>query len=207
MSVSQWWPLALLCLLGAMSPGPSLAIVVRHTVTGGAREGVICAVAHGFGIFLWAALMVSGLGALLLAQPTWFDGLRALGAVFLLYLGCGALMAERGASADTGQTNSGGGKAVREGLVMALSNPKVAVFFAALFSQFIQPDATVKTQLMIAATAAVIDALWYTMVAALLSRPAWSGRFMQHGGLLDRGFGVILIVLSAAVLWSIWQPI
>jgi len=207
MPVSQWWPLALVCLLGAMSPGPSLAVVVRHSITGGTRAGVICAFAHGFGIFLWAALMVSGLGALLLAQPTWFNGLRALGAVFLLYLGSGALMAQRGASADTGQTNSGGGKAVREGLFMALSNPKVAVFFAALFSQFIQPDATVKPQLIIATTAAVIDALWYTVVAVLLSRPAWAGRFMHHGGLLERGFGVILIMLSAAVLWSIWQPL
>ncbi|OUU54128.1 MAG: hypothetical protein CBC12_01760, partial [Candidatus Puniceispirillum sp. TMED52] len=178
MSVSEWWPLALLCLLGAMSPGPSLAIVVRHTVTSGTRAGVICAFSHGFGIFLWAALMVSGLGALLLAQPTWFDGLRALGAGFLMYLGCRALMAQRGASANTGEANSGGGKAVREGLAIALSNPKVAVFFAALFSQFIQPDATMMAQLMIATTAAVIDALWYTVVAVLLSRPAWSGRFM-----------------------------
>ena len=90
---------------------------------------------------------------------------------------------------------------------MALSNPKVALFFAALFSQFIQPDARVKTQLIIATTAAVIDALWYTVVAVLLSRPARSGRFIPHSGLLDRGFGVILIVLSAAVLWSIWQPL
>ena len=211
MTLSAWLSLALVCLLGAMSPGPSLAIVVRHTVTSGARAGVICAFSHGFGIFLWAALMVSGLGALLLAQPAWFDGLRALGAGFLLYLGCRALMAKRGAFADAGRANSGGGKSAKkaaiEGLVIALSNPKVAVFFAALFSQFIQPDATLKTQLVIATTAATIDALWYTVVAMLLSRPAWSGRFMQHGGLLDRGFGVILIVLSAAVLWSIWQPL
>jgi threonine/homoserine/homoserine lactone efflux protein len=206
MSVSGWWPLALLCLLGAMSPGPSLAIVVRHTGISGARAGVICAVAHGFGIFLWAALMVSGLGALLLAQPTWFEGLRALGAGFLLYLGCRALMAHRGPSANTIDAKSGGSKAAREGLVVALSNPKIAVFFAALFSQFIQPNATLSVQFMIATTAAVIDALWYTVVAVLLSQSSWSGRFMQHGGLLDRGFGVILIVLSAAVLWSIWQP-
>ena len=90
---------------------------------------------------------------------------------------------------------------------MALSNAKVAVFFAALFSQFIQPDATLKAQLMIAITAAVIDALWYMVVAILLSRPVCSGYLTQHGSLLDRGFGVILIVLSAAVLWSIWQPL
>jgi len=190
-----------------MSPGPSLAIVVRHSVTSGTRAGVICAFSHGFGIFLWAALMVSGLGALLLAQPTWFDGLRALGAAFLLYLGCRTLMAQRGATAITREANGGGGKAAIEGLVIALSNPKVAAFFAALFSQFIQPDARLKTQLMIAITVALIDALWYTVVAMLLSRPARSRRFMRHGALLDRGFGVILIMLSAAVLWSIWQPI
>ena len=95
MTLSAWLSLALVCLLGAMSPGPSLAIVVRHSVTSGTRAGVICAFSHGFGIFLWAALMVSGLGALLLAQPTWFDGLRALGAGFLLYLGCRALAAQR----------------------------------------------------------------------------------------------------------------
>ena len=211
MTLSAWLSLALVCLLGAMSPGPSLAIVVRHSVTSGTRAGVICALSHGFGIFLWAALMVGGLGALLLAQPSWFDGLRALGAGFLLYLGCRALMAQRGVAADTGQANSGGGKSSRkaatEGLVIALSNPKVAVFFAALFSQFIQPDATLSAQLMIAATAAVIDALWYIVVALLLSRPACSGYFTQHGSLLDRVFGVILVVLSAALLWSIWQPL
>ena len=207
MTLSAWLSLALVCLLGAMSPGPSLAIVVRHSVTSGTRAGVICALSHGFGIFLWAALMVSGLGALLFAQPTWFDGLRALGAGFLLYLGCRALMAQRGASANTRAVNSGAGKAAREGLVIALSNPKVAVFFAALISQFIQPDATLKTQLMIAITAAMIDALWYMVVAILLSRTVWSGYLTQHGSLLGRGFGVILIVLSAAVLWSIWRPL
>ena len=207
MTLSAWLSLALVCLLGAMSPGPSLATVVRHSVTSGPRAGVICAFSHGVGIFFWAALMVSGLGALLLAQPTWIDGLRALGAGFLLYLGFRALMVQHGASANTRESNGGGGKAARDGLAIALSNPKVAVFFAALFSQFIKPDATLKTQLMIAFTAAMIDVLWYIMVAILVSRPVWSGYLTQHGSLLDRGFGVILIVLSAAVLWSILQPL
>ena len=84
MTLSAWLSLALVCLLGAMSPGPSLAIVVRHSVTSSTRAGVICAFSHGFGIFLWAALMVSGWGALLLDKPTWLDGRRTLGAGFLL---------------------------------------------------------------------------------------------------------------------------
>ena len=79
----QWFPLALVCLLGAMSPGPSLAVVARHTVVAGTRAGVVCAVTHGCGIFCWALLMVSGLGAILLTQPAWFDTIRYLGAAFL----------------------------------------------------------------------------------------------------------------------------
>ena len=68
MTLSAWLSLALVCLLGAMSPGPSLAIVVRHSVTRGTRAGVICAFSHGFGIFLWAALMV--LSLIHISEPT-----------------------------------------------------------------------------------------------------------------------------------------
>ena len=129
MTLGQWLPLALLCLLGAMSPGPSLAVVTRHALAGGTHAGVICAVSHGFGIFLWAALMMSGLGAMLLAQPTWFDGLRALGAMFLLYLGSRAFFSRRrGPPSSVSQVIDGGRKAVWEGFFIALSNPKVAVF-------------------------------------------------------------------------------
>ena len=93
MSLAQWLPLALVCLLGAMSPGPSLAVVLRHSLAGGAPAGVLCALAHGVGIFVWALLMISGLGALLVTQPAWFDALRVAGALFLLYVGTRALMA------------------------------------------------------------------------------------------------------------------
>ena len=205
MTLGQWLPLARLCLLGAMSPGPSLAIVTRHSLVSGTRAGVVCALSHGAGIFLWAALMASGLGAVLLAQPAWFEGLRVTGAGFLLYLGARALLTQDGGiPADRQESVAGVGKAATEGIVIALSNPKVALFFAALFSQFIQPDATPSTQLVIATTAAVIDALWYSVVAVLLSRPLWSSRLTRYGHLLERGFGVILIMLSAAVLWSVF---
>ena len=205
MTLGQWLPLALVCLLGAMSPGPSLAIVSRHSVISGPRTGFVCAVSHGAGIFLWAALMTSGLGAVLLAQPGWFEGLRLTGAALLFCLGAHAVLSQNsGVPADRRGSVAGVGKAAMEGMFIALSNPKVALFFAALFSQFIQPDAAPITQLVIASTAAVIDALWYSVVAVLLSRPLWSSRFTRYGGLLERGFGVILITLSAAVMWSMF---
>ena len=51
------------CVLGAMSPGPSLAVVLRNTVAGGRLRGVMTGLGHGIGFFFYALLAVSGLAA------------------------------------------------------------------------------------------------------------------------------------------------
>jgi threonine/homoserine/homoserine lactone efflux protein len=78
----------------------------------------------------------------------------------------------------------------------------VAVFFAALFSQFIRPEATLAEQLMVASTAGAIDTMWYIIVAATLSNQMILERVKSRAALLNRCFGAILIVLSLAVLVS-----
>ncbi|MDB2688054.1 LysE family translocator [Luminiphilus sp.] len=186
-----------------MSPGPSLAVVMRHSASTGVRAGLACAIAHAFGIFLWAMLMVGGLGALLLAQPAWFDVIRASGALFLMYLGVRALLNNEAEmpTFENGDSAIASYRAAREGLLIALSNPKIAIFFAALFSQFIQPQAPLMKQVAIAVTAAVIDALWYALVSVSVSRAAI---VVSHITLLNRLFGAILVALSLAVFWSLW---
>ena len=204
MSESQWLSLALVCLLGAMSPGPSLVVVVRQSFGGGSREGIACAVAHGFGIFLWAVIMVSGLGALVIASPDLFAAFRFVGAAFLFYLGIQALRATSAGSEEvTAPFDENHGSPAREGFLIALTNPKIAVFFAALFSQFIRPDAPAVEQWMIAGTAAIIDILWYAAVALLLSRTAVLAQFQRHNLLLSRVFGAILIALAFSVVFAV----
>lgn len=208
MSLAQWLPLALVCLLGAMSPGPSLAVVLRQSVAGGAPAGVLCALAHGVGIFVWAMLMISGLGVLLISQPAWFDALRAAGALFLLYIGARALMAspDEAPSRELSGRASVGLRAAGEGLLIALSNPKIAIFFAALFSQFIRPGAALREQLLIAATAAGIDAVWYAVVAVSLSQLGAQRSWRPQLNLLNKVFGAILIAIATVVVWSVLLP-
>ena len=206
MSLAQWLPLALVCLLGAMSPGPSLAVVLRHSLAGGAQAGVLCGLAHGVGIFVWALLMISGLGALLVTQPAWFDALRVAGALFLLYIGTRALIASPDdvPSTEVSGGPSAGRRAAGEGLLIALSNPKIAIFFAALFSQFIRPGAALSEQLLIAATAAGIDALWYAVVAVSLSQIGARRSWQRQSNLLNKVFGAILVATATVVVWSVW---
>jgi len=204
MSESQWLSLALVCLLGAMSPGPSLVVVVRQSFAGGSRAGITCAIVHGVGIFLWAAMMVSGLGALVIASPDLFLAFRFAGAVFLIYLGIQSLRATSAGSEEvTAPFDGNHGSPAREGFLIALTNPKIAVFFAALFSQFIRPDAPAVEQWMIAGTAAIIDILWYAAVALLLSRTAVLAQFQRHNLLLSRVFGAILIALAFSVVFAV----
>jgi threonine/homoserine/homoserine lactone efflux protein len=204
MSESQWLSLALVCLLGAMSPGPSLVVVVRQSFAGGSRAGITCAIAHGVGIFLWAAMMVSGLGALVIASPDLFLAFRFAGAVFLIYLGIQSLrVTPAGSEEVTAPFDGNHGSPAREGFLIALTNPKIAVFFAALFSQFIRPDAPAVEQWMIAGTAAIVDILWYAAVALLLSRTAVLAQFQRHNLLLSRVFGAILIALAFSVVFAV----
>ena len=199
----EWAPLALVCLLGAMSPGPSLAVVIRNSLGGGVGSGIFCAFSHGLGIFVWAGLMVGGVGFLILQQPVWFEMIRLLGAVFLLYMGIRVGMSlSKGVTAERPEEQIGKIQAAVEGFVIALSNPKIAIFFAALFSQFIKPEADLTEKVILAGTAAGIDALWYSVVALMVSRPMILERIRGKGVLLNRTFGLILVVLAISVLLS-----
>ena len=65
--------------LGAISPGPSLMVVLRNTMIGGRRQGVMCALGHGLGFGMYAGLAVFGLIVLLEEAPTVFTGLQLVG--------------------------------------------------------------------------------------------------------------------------------
>src|SRR6056297_690961 len=69
MPLSLWFSLAAVCAMGAMSPGPSLALVLRHTLGGGRLPGIAAALAHALGVGFYALLTVWGLGALIVRFP------------------------------------------------------------------------------------------------------------------------------------------
>ena len=64
MELTVWLSLLFVCLLGAMSPGPSLAMVIRHTLGGGPLKGITCAWAHALGIGVYALVTLAGLAGI-----------------------------------------------------------------------------------------------------------------------------------------------
>lgn len=202
MTLATWLTVVTICVLGAMSPGPSLAIVLKQTLTGGRRHGIITAIAHGLGVGLYAFLSIMGLAAIITASPTAFSVLQWGGALYLAWLGLKGLMAKHTGDGDLPDTPTTA-NAARDGFLVVFLNPKIAVFFLALFSQVVGTDTSTLAKFGYAATAMVIDGLWYLTVAWLFSNPKWLAQLKRKSVWFERIFGAILVALAGRLVFGI----
>ena len=93
MPFESWLYLCLICLLGASSPGPSLLVIIKHSVADGRRAGIRASVGHGIGVFIYALASASGLSFILDTNPFLFSIIQILGALFLIWIGFSTVMA------------------------------------------------------------------------------------------------------------------
>ena len=197
---SDWLLLTLVCAVGAMTPGISLAVITRHTLRHGHRAGMAAGLAHGLGIALWATATVAGLSLLLRRYPQ-LEWLLALGgSVFLLWMAVQSWRAAGRPLAAEPALVSGLHSAMRDGFSIAFLNPKVALFFIAVFSQFLSTDLTLGGRAQMVATSAIIDGGWYALVAMLLGRSRILPWLRDHHAGLERGTAIILLVVAISVL-------
>lgn len=202
MTLATWLAVVSICMLGAMSPGPSLAVVLKQTLSGGRRNGVAAALAHGFGVGLYALLSIVGLAAVVTTSPLAFSILQWGGAAYLVWLGFKSLFHPSNPEGDLPEVSTTT-NAARDGFLVVFLNPKIAVFFLALFSQVVGSDSSFAAKLGYAATAMVIDGAWYMLVAGLFSNPLWFGRLRKNAVWLERLFGVILVALAGRLVAGI----
>ncbi|MGB1263324.1 MAG: LysE family translocator [Cognaticolwellia sp.] len=202
MELHLWLSLVVICILGALSPGPSLALVIKNTLNGGASQGYATAISHGLGVALYAAITATGIGLLIVQSPMLFNAIKYAGAAFLLYLGVKALMSKKqniqfAQQAEVLDPTINGW---RDGFLIAFLNPKLAIFFMALFSQFVEPDAGWQQKAMMTATVGSIDMLWYVIIAFTMSRGPILDKLKANSHIVDKVTGSFLILLAARVV-------
>ncbi|MCW8332137.1 LysE family translocator [Photobacterium sp. SDRW27] len=201
MTFSIWLSLLMISILGAMSPGPSLAMVAKHSLAGGRLHGVVTSWAHACGVGFYALLTLLGLAVLLQQSPTVFSVITYAGAAYLAYLGVNALRSKGGVAAKLAAGEPASLlEAARDGLMISLLNPKLALFFIALFSQFVAVGTEMTSRAVIVATPLLVDGLWYTLIAFVLSNPKVLDKLRLKAQLIDRLSGVVLILLALRVV-------
>ena len=190
--------MSFVCAMGAISPGPSLVVVLRNTVSGGRILGVMTGIGHGIGLTVYAFIAVMGLSSVLIANEQIFKSLQWAGVLVLIWLAFN-LITNKPSNA-TKSYNSSGRRGFLEGFMISFLNPKILVFMVAVFSQFINPDITNIGRFIMAIVAGVIDTTWYVLVAMVFSGTSMVDKLRLHAGIIDRFIGIVLLALAMILI-------
>ena len=202
MALSSWLSLFVVCILGAVSPGPSLVAVMKSTVQGSKLHGLITAIFHAAGIGIYAFLVAAGLAVVITGTPWLFKILTYLGAAYLAWLGYRSINSTSVVFTDLQQQPSGLPlrQAAVDGFLISFLNPKIAVFFLALFSQFVTPGSTLGTKLLMALMATLCDGIWYCLIASIAGHNKILPALRKKADIVNRLCGVLLIALAMRIL-------
>lgn len=199
-----WVQFATICIVGAMSPGPSMALIIRNSIKYGRVSGILSSVGHAIGIGIYAAVSVAGLQIILINNIFLFNTIQFCGSVFLLVLGILFLR-------DTGQKLSIQDKqksvnSFMQGFAISILNPKILIWFAAIFSQFIEISSTNFIKLTMVLIASSIDGLWYIILTIIVTGFGLKQFLENNTKIIQNISGTVLIFISIIILYNTLSP-
>ncbi len=199
-----WVQFATICIVGAMSPGPSMALIIRNSIKYGRVSGILSSVGHAIGIGIYAGVSVAGLQIILINNIFLFNTIQFCGSVFLLVLGILFLR-------DTGQKLSIKDKqksvnSFMQGFAISILNPKILIWFAAIFSQFIEISSTNFVKLTMVLIASSIDGLWYIILTIIVTGFGLKQFLENNTKIIQNISGVVLIFISIIILYNTLSP-
>lgn len=203
-----WLALLAVDIAVVIVPGPNFFMAVRNTTLYGRRAGVFTALGFGLGIGVHAALCILGVGALIAYSELWFDVIKYAGAAYLIYLGIRALVEKKqvrdplAEPLPEGKVVLSASGSFVSGLVTTLLNPKAILFFVALFTQFINASMPLWQQALLGLTCAVIESLWFTLVAYVLTTPRVEKAFLKASNAINRVCGALFIMLGIRLVFT-----
>jgi threonine/homoserine/homoserine lactone efflux protein len=124
-----------------LTPGPDMLFCLATGLKGGPRSGLLAALGAASGEVVHISASAVGLAALVRAAPLLFDGVRILGAAYLVLLGARALRNRNEGIGGKPEHGARSDRAYWRGLLTNLLNPKMALFSIAFLPQFVDPHA------------------------------------------------------------------
>ena len=176
-----------------LTPGATTALVVRNAARGGRRHALLTTSGNSLGVLAWGCFAAVGIATVVATSAAVFDAVKLAGAAVLIIIGLRSIRSGPGNDA----LPAPGASAFRAGVLTSLANPKLAVFFVALFPQFIPRGAAVlPCALAMVGVIGALDLVWYSLLAWLVARAKRA--FVAGGGgrRIERLTGAVLVGLG-----------
>jgi threonine/homoserine/homoserine lactone efflux protein len=199
---------ALASLILIAIPGPSVLFVITRGVVLGRRAALATVIGNCTGVYVQVAAVALGLGVVIQRSAAVYDAVKLIGAAYLVFLGVRTYQRRRLLALALGApvAPKSDRRILREGFVVGLTNPKAAVFFAAILPQFTEPSlGHVPLQMLVLGVvfiviALVLDGAWALVAGTARERLTASPRRLDAiggaGGVVLVGLGVGLLSTS-----------
>lgn len=203
--MSAFLTIVIIHLVGAASPGPDFLIVTRNTLTYSKRAGIFTAAGLGLGILIHVSYSLVGIGLLISQSIVLFNIIKYIGAAYLLFIGWKALThktAVKKIESTVQREDIKPMKALRIGFLTNVLNPKVSLFFLALFTQVINPSTPLWLQAGYGVYMSLATFVWFAGIANILSLSIIKKSFAKIQTVAERVMGGLLIALGLKVALS-----
>lgn len=180
------------CFVAIVVPGPTVTLIIANSLTHGTRAGLLNVAGAQVAVAIMIATLVFGLSSVIAAVGWWFDWVRILGAIYLVWLGLKLLRSSGDLAAPGGAPPPRGGFFLQGFLVMA-SNPKTLLFFGAFIPQFVDPSGNPVTQVAVLGLTAMAVGIVSDGAYAVITGRTGALLSRERIKLLNRVSGIFLI--------------
>ena len=199
--LADFFIIAGLHLLALMSPGPDFVMVTRNSLIYSRKSGLFSALGLALGIMMHISYCLVGIAYIISKSIIVFSILKFAGAGYLMFIGYNSLRAKPSNLSDINieKKDMGNLAALKMGFLTNLFNPKVTLFFLALFTQVIRPGTPFLIKLAYGAEMSAMTFVWFSVVALVLSHNKIKQKFLSIQYYVERVTGVALIALGLKV--------
>lgn len=200
-NLAHWITFFTAAVLLNLSPGPDMIFIVTQTSRRGIRSGFASVFGIWIGTFVHVIFAALGLSAILMTSAMAFSIIKWIGAIYLIWIGIQSIRSKgsNNFQIDDGITTKNLHKSLRQGFLVSLLNPKVAIFFLAFLPQFVEPNAgTVSSQLFLHGSLIIVVAAFIEIPMILISGKliTYLNKNEKVSVWIDRGLGSLLVLLG-----------
>ncbi|MFA6914942.1 MAG: LysE family translocator [Parachlamydiales bacterium] len=196
----------IISLVAAISPGPDFFIVLKNSLTHSRKAGFLTAFGVSLAVLIHLTYTLVGIGVLIIESPILYGVIKYVGVAYLFYIGLKSIISSFGhatmnlemAKSKKKITTFG---AISQGFLTNLLNPKAAIFFISLFSQFIDPNTPtyLRVEFAIINWAACIG--WFLCLSYIVTINGFTERLQRFQNPIDRIMGGALLLLGVKLLF------